>query len=68
MIKDAEAQTGDARQDALAEVFAEEPDEVGQYAYLAHMNGVLGIGEGCRLRAQLRHRRRDAPRRDDPAS
>jgi peptide/nickel transport system substrate-binding protein len=46
MIKDASAQTGDARQDALAGVFDEEPTTVGQYAYLAHMNGVLGVAKG----------------------
>jgi peptide/nickel transport system substrate-binding protein len=43
MIRDAEALTGEERQDALAEVFAEEPTEVSQYAYIAHMNGVLGV-------------------------
>lgn len=43
MIRDAEALTDDPRQEGLAEVFAEEPTEVAQYAYLAHMNGVLGV-------------------------
>ena len=43
MIRDAEARTDASRQDGLAEAFAEEPTEVAQYAYLAHMNGVLGV-------------------------
>jgi peptide/nickel transport system substrate-binding protein len=33
--------TGAQRQDAYAKLFAEEPDEVAQFAYIAHMNGVL---------------------------
>lgn len=33
---------GQQRQDAYAKLFAEEPDEVAQFAYIAHMNGVLG--------------------------
>jgi peptide/nickel transport system substrate-binding protein len=42
----AEKLTGDERQDGLAQVFADEPDTVGQYAYLAHMNGILGLADG----------------------
>ncbi|MDO3635886.1 ABC transporter substrate-binding protein [Mycolicibacterium arseniciresistens] len=34
--------TGQQRQDAYAELFAEEPDEVAQFAYIAHMTGILG--------------------------
>ncbi len=45
-ITAAEALTGTERQDALAEVFAEEPDTIGQYAYIAHMNGILGLSDG----------------------
>ncbi|MBP1819167.1 peptide ABC transporter substrate-binding protein [Mycobacterium sp. OAE908] len=33
---------GQQRQDAYAKLFAAEPTEVGQFAYIAHMNGVLG--------------------------
>jgi peptide/nickel transport system substrate-binding protein len=33
---------GQQRQDAYAELFAAEPTEVAQFAYIAHMNGVLG--------------------------
>jgi peptide/nickel transport system substrate-binding protein len=33
--------TGQQRQDAYAKLFAEEPTEVAQFAYIAHMNGVL---------------------------
>jgi peptide/nickel transport system substrate-binding protein len=33
---------GQQRQDGYAKLFAEEPTEVGQFAYIAHMNGVLG--------------------------
>lgn len=43
LIKEGEALTGGERQTTLAEVFAEEPTEVAQYAYLAHMNGILGV-------------------------
>lgn len=45
VIRDAEALTDDARQDALAEVFAEEPETIGQFAYIAHQTGVLGIAD-----------------------
>jgi len=40
-IAAAEALSGQARQDALAGLFAREPEEVDQYAYLAHMRGML---------------------------
>ena len=33
---------GEARQDAFAELFAEEPQQIMQMAYLAHMRGILG--------------------------
>ena len=41
-IRAAEALTGQARQDAFAQLFAEEPKEIMQMAYLAHMKGILG--------------------------
>jgi peptide/nickel transport system substrate-binding protein len=41
-IRAAEALTGQARQDAFAELFAEEPQEIMQMAYIAHMKGILG--------------------------
>ena len=41
-IRAAEALTGQARQDAFARLFAEEPKEIMQMAYLAHMKGILG--------------------------
>lgn len=41
-IKSAEALTGEARQDAFAKLFAEEPEEIMQMSYLAHMQGILG--------------------------
>jgi peptide/nickel transport system substrate-binding protein len=41
-IRAAEALTGDQRQDAFARLFAEEPEEIMQMAYLAHMKGILG--------------------------
>ena len=41
-IDAAEALTGQARQDAFAKLFAEEPQEIMQMAYLAHMKGILG--------------------------
>jgi peptide/nickel transport system substrate-binding protein len=40
-IRAAEALSGRARQDALAEVFAREPEEIDQYGYIAHMRGML---------------------------
>lgn len=42
-IKAAEALTRDQRQRALAEVFAEEPDKIAQFAYIAHMNGIIAV-------------------------
>ncbi len=41
-IRAAEALTGQARQDAFATLFAEEPQEIMQMAYIAHMKGILG--------------------------
>jgi peptide/nickel transport system substrate-binding protein len=41
-IRAAEAQTGQARQDAFAKLFAEEPQQIMQMAYIAHMKGILG--------------------------
>lgn len=41
-IKAAEARTGQARQDAFAKLFAEEPEQIVQFAYIAHMKGILG--------------------------
>ena len=41
-IRAAEALTGEARQDGFARLFAEEPEEIMQMAYLAHMKGILG--------------------------
>jgi peptide/nickel transport system substrate-binding protein len=41
-IRAAEALTGAARQDAFAKLFAEEPQDIMQMAYIAHMKGILG--------------------------
>lgn len=41
-IRAAEALTGQARQDAFAQLFAEEPRDIMQMAYIAHMKGILG--------------------------
>jgi peptide/nickel transport system substrate-binding protein len=41
-IRAAEALTGQARQDAFAKLFAEEPQQIMQMAYIAHMKGILG--------------------------
>lgn len=41
-IRAAEELTDEARQDAFAKLFAEEPQEIMQMAYLAHMQGILG--------------------------
>ncbi len=40
-IDAAEQLVGDARQDAFASVLANEPEEIRQFAYIAHMNAVL---------------------------
>lgn len=40
-IAAAEAMSGPQRQDALAELFAREPEKIDQYAYIAHMRGML---------------------------
>ena len=42
-IRAAEVLTGQQRQDAFAQLFAEEPKDIMQMAYLAHMKGILGI-------------------------
>ncbi|CRZ17863.1 ABC transporter substrate-binding protein [Mycolicibacterium neworleansense] len=41
-IRAAEALTGQGRQDAFAKLFAEEPQQIMQFAYIAHMKGILG--------------------------
>ncbi|MCT7657978.1 ABC transporter substrate-binding protein [Mycobacterium deserti] len=41
-IRAAEELTGRQRQDAFAKLFAEEPEEIMQMAYIAHMKGILG--------------------------
>lgn len=41
-IRAAEKLTDQARQDAFADLFAEEPQEIMQMAYIAHMKGILG--------------------------
>ena len=41
-IRRRRALTGQQRQDAFAKLFAEEPQEIMQIAYIAHMNGILG--------------------------
>ncbi|SFC59155.1 peptide/nickel transport system substrate-binding protein [Nocardioides terrae] len=46
MIKSAEKQEGDARQAAFEKVFAYEPTHVGQFAYIAHMTGMMAIASG----------------------
>ncbi|APU16547.1 MULTISPECIES: ABC transporter substrate-binding protein [Actinoalloteichus] len=43
LIAEADQTAGDDRQDAFAGVFAEQNDTLAQYAYLAHMQGLLGI-------------------------
>ncbi|WP_243788538.1 ABC transporter substrate-binding protein [Saccharopolyspora gloriosae] len=44
----ADGLSGRARQDAFAAIFAAERDAVAQYAYLAHMRGLLGIAKTVR--------------------
>lgn len=41
-IRAAEVLTDAARQDAFAKLFAEEPQQIMQMAYIAHMKGILG--------------------------
>lgn len=41
-IRAAEALTGQDRQGAFAKLFAEEPQQIMQFAYIAHMKGILG--------------------------
>jgi peptide/nickel transport system substrate-binding protein len=43
MIAAANELSGQVRQDAFAEIFAYQNEEVVQYAYLAHMRGLMGI-------------------------
>jgi peptide/nickel transport system substrate-binding protein len=43
MIAAAGELSGQARQDAFAEIFAYQNEEVAQYAYIAHMRGLMGI-------------------------
>jgi peptide/nickel transport system substrate-binding protein len=45
MIKAAEKLSGDARQKAFEQVFAYEPTHVGQFAYIAHMTGMMAISK-----------------------
>ncbi|HEY5856803.1 MAG TPA: ABC transporter substrate-binding protein [Aldersonia sp.] len=47
-IDAAVTQTGDARQDAFARVLADEPGQVRQFAYIAHMDGVLAEAASVR--------------------
>ena len=55
-IRAAEALTGQARQDAFAKLFAEEPQEIMQMAYIAHMKGILGKSPRVDYTPELRHR------------
>lgn len=43
MIEAADQLSGDARQQAFADIFAYQNDNVAQFAYLAHMQGLMGI-------------------------
>jgi peptide/nickel transport system substrate-binding protein len=43
MIAAANELSGQVRQDAFADIFAYQNEEVVQYAYLAHMRGLMGI-------------------------
>ncbi|MGW0892796.1 ABC transporter substrate-binding protein [Saccharopolyspora sp. NPDC002578] len=47
-IARADGLSGRARQDAFAAIFAAERETVAQYAYLAHMRGLLGIAKSVR--------------------
>ncbi|GGF98061.1 peptide ABC transporter substrate-binding protein [Rhodococcoides trifolii] len=44
-VNEAAAKTGEERQDAYAQLFADEPKEIMQMAFIAHMNGVLAKAE-----------------------
>ena len=59
-IEAAEALTGQARQDAFAKMFADEPEEIMQIAYIAHMNGMLGKSARVDYTPNSGHRRRNA--------
>lgn len=41
-IKAADKSEGEDRQAAFAQVFADEPEKIAQFAYIAHMTGILG--------------------------
>jgi peptide/nickel transport system substrate-binding protein len=43
MITDADQLSGDARQQAFADIFAYQNENVAQFSYLAHMQGLMGI-------------------------
>jgi peptide/nickel transport system substrate-binding protein len=45
MINAAELKSGDARQKAFEQVFAYEPTHVAQFAYIAHMTGMMAIAK-----------------------
>jgi len=45
-IAAADELSGTERQDAFAEIFADQNETVAQYAYLAHMRGLLGVTPG----------------------
>ncbi|WP_310962084.1 ABC transporter substrate-binding protein [Nocardioides terrisoli] len=45
LIKSAEAKSGPARQQAFEKVFAYEPTHVNQFAYIAHMTGMMAIAK-----------------------
>ncbi|MGC9436856.1 ABC transporter substrate-binding protein [Streptomyces sp. WG5] len=47
-IAEAGALSGERRQKAFADLFAEQNDSVVQYAHLAHMNGLLGLSRSIR--------------------
>lgn len=46
LIKTAEKKSGEARQKAFEKVFAYEPTHVNQFAYIAHMTGMMAISKG----------------------
>lgn len=43
LIDEAEVLSGEERQDALAKVWEEEPKEVSQFSYIAHLNGIIAL-------------------------
>jgi peptide/nickel transport system substrate-binding protein len=44
-IKAAGKEEGEGRQEAYADTFADEPEAIGQFAYIAHMTGVIGLSD-----------------------